>query len=852
MSDVDFKIGATSNDANAAFDNVANKAMTTGQKIQSAMREASYKMASEVKNSFEKVNSQFDSVINKVKAVQGVMLAAAAALAGGKAFKETVDQTVNMTKEAIALSRALGITTTEASVLNVALNDIYQTSDTLLAANSKLTRQLSSNEDSFNKLGVSTRDQNGNFRNSLDIMQEVNSHLAQFKEGTDRNVEAQKIYGKGFQEMLPLLNLTADTMEQARQKAEDLGLSIGENGVQSTKEYRAAMNDVGDVLDGVKKAIGMALMPVLTELGNWFASTGPALVTIFRGAIGGLVTVFHMVALDFKALWQLLQLGFKNLIEIGSTFGKMMRAVLRGDFAGAADAAKAGMAALQTNARNAFNNIMKDATEAREKIYNLFAKDTPVTTKVGVAGMSEGGTKKDSKKATSRVGEWDAILTEMRDAFERQKLEEGSFQEFSKTRERDYWKNILDTVKLSTEEKRSVSAKYYALERELRKTAFDLEMQDLQSQMNAYRVGSAERVAIAEQMATKVADKYGKESKEYKSAQDEIFKVAQEHQKQMEQLDALSMERTRNHQVGLLDLERVRIEEAAALGDITQTQKLQALAQVKEQEFQIEIQAAEEKAKLLKDDVIAYQQAMDKILEIKQKHELAKRNIEKEINIESKKNTDELFSPVEKAFEKSINGMIQNTQTLRGAVNKMAQSIAAEFANMGVKLLVQWISNQVRMTAATASGTATRNSIETAGAAKSMAIGGAASFKSIMNSAFETMAAAYKAIAGIPFVGPFLAPAVAAGAFGVVAGLAGSVMSAEGGYDIPAGLNPMTQLHEREMVLPQKQADAVRDMAESGGNSGAPVNIYGSDESKITVGQLKKLLKQMNRNFVQV
>ena len=57
---------------------------------------------------------------------------------------------------------------------------------------------------------------------------------------------------------------------------------------------------------------------------------------------------------------------------------------------------------------------------------------------------------------------------------------------------------------------------------------------------------------------------------------------------------------------------------------------------------------------------------------------------------------------------------------------------------------------------------------------------------------------AIAAISPIPFVGPFLAPGIAA----EMAALA----SAAGGYDIPAGVNPLTQLHAQEMVLPARQS----------------------------------------------
>ena len=53
-----------------------------------------------------------------------------------------------------------------------------------------------------------------------------------------------------------------------------------------------------------------------------------------------------------------------------------------------------------------------------------------------------------------------------------------------------------------------------------------------------------------------------------------------------------------------------------------------------------------------------------------------------------------------------------------------------------------------------------------------------------------------------------------------VIGFIGRISSAEGGYDIPAGTNPMTQLHSREMVLPAQYADVIRGMAGDGGGGG--------------------------------
>ena len=49
--------------------------------------------------------------------------------------------------------------------------------------------------------------------------------------------------------------------------------------------------------------------------------------------------------------------------------------------------------------------------------------------------------------------------------------------------------------------------------------------------------------------------------------------------------------------------------------------------------------------------------------------------------------------------------------------------------------------------------------------------------------------------------------------------------SAAGGYDIPAGVNPVVQTHAREMILPEHLADVVRNMAAGGGGGGGGLKV---------------------------
>lgn len=76
---------------------------------------------------------------------------------------------------------------------------------------------------------------------------------------------------------------------------------------------------------------------------------------------------------------------------------------------------------------------------------------------------------------------------------------------------------------------------------------------------------------------------------------------------------------------------------------------------------------------------------------------------------------------------------------------------------------------------------------------------------------------------------------------GLVAGMAIAEVSAEGGYDIPAGKNPMAQLHEKEMVLPKAQADVIRGLAANGGGGGSGEKITIINQ---TTGRIDNVVEQ--------
>jgi hypothetical protein len=176
---------------------------------------------------------------------------------------------------------------------------------------------------------------------------------------------------------------------------------------------------------------------------------------------------------------------------------------------------------------------------------------------------------------------------------------------------------------------------------------------------------------------------------------------------------------------------------------------------------------------------------------------------------------------IQTSLGSAFKGMLSGGETFGQGMRNVATSIADSFLNMAAKNITTMLMQA--------------------------AVGNTLRAKEIQKDAGAAAAGAYKSVVGIPYVGVVLAPLAAAAAYTAVL----AFDSAEGGWDVPTGVNPVTQLHEREMVLPRQQADVIRTMADQGGGKGGrPVHIHGKPDSKFTGDQLASMLKELGHRFV--
>jgi hypothetical protein len=829
--------------------------------MQSSMREAFTQVGTAAGESFKKMNTQFDALKDGIKAIRGALAAVAAVVSGGAVFAKAINQSVELTDQVFKLSTMLGITREAASALRIAISDIGLGTEDYTGMVSRMTMKLREGEERFNELGIKTRGANGELLNTEQIMTNSLGALQGFREGTDRNLASSELFGKSWGDVNKLLRLTPAVMEEARQKAVALELQIGPEGAARARQYELAMDDVQDVFEALANRVGQALMPVLTDMGNWLAGMGPAAVTALRGALGGLLTVVYAVQNGIVVMVRLVSAALYMVIEPLAAIAEATALTLTGNFVEAGARLKQIPQNIGARWKEEFEEILKSGDLTRERIAALF---DPVAEQGAAQGGAKGGKAFTPKKDTdkSRMSGWEAELAAQRDAYDKQMLEQGSFQQFTLAMERDFWKKILDTVTMTAEERVQASKKYYTAERELRKVAFEAEIAELKERLESHKHGSIERIRLAGEAAAMIGAKYGLESKEYKQALGEMSKMATERGKQRQQLEEMALARAMEAKVSVIELERQALDDAEKLGIVSTKNKLARLKELNELEFQIELQALTDTAAIYEMDAIAYQQHLDKLAKLKEKHAADVRKFDGQVALESKKSFDTWFDPIGNGFQKLMDGMIAGTQTWSQAIRKTLLAVGAEFLSLGVKLAVNWVKTELLKTQATVAGTAARTAAETAGAGQSVLVSAWTAIKTIGIKAWEAAASVYAAIASIPVVGPFLAPAMAVAAAGTVMSFVGRIASAEGGFDVPRGLSPMTQLHPEEMVLPRDLANAVRGMAgEDAGRAGGGdihFNVTAVDGASVRRlfmdhgSALSDALRRQARNFTPI
>lgn len=264
-----------------------------------------------VKDFSDKSKQHLEGVVSQFSKIQEVMLGVAAIVAGGALFKEMVSSTVEATGEVTKLQKSFGLTLEEANLTRSSLNLLGISTDDYASMAQRLDRQLRTGNDALAKMGLTAKDLD---LGQKGVMDKAIAKLAEYKEGIDRNIAAQVLFGRGGAEAIKLvrLNLEGVTAE-AKRLEEQLGLTVTPQDQANARQYKLVVQELSMAFEGIKKVIGDAVLPYLTAFGKWFVEVTPAIITAMKTNMSGMILGAFNLAEGFVNFVHSVITGIQNL-----------------------------------------------------------------------------------------------------------------------------------------------------------------------------------------------------------------------------------------------------------------------------------------------------------------------------------------------------------------------------------------------------------------------------------------------------------------------------------------------------------------------------------------------------------
>lgn len=182
---------------------------------------------------------------------RGLSTAAQAGLAGiaGLGYKA-----ITSADDLNTLSKQSGISTRDLQKLQYAADLIDVDPDNVIGGLTKMKKNMTSTSKdtvaAWDRIGVSTRDANGELRNSTDVFYETLEGLSKISNETERDALAMQLFGKSADQLAGIVDDGGKAFRELGDQAEELGYVLDQETLDS-------LNSVNDKLDELKmKASG--------------------------------------------------------------------------------------------------------------------------------------------------------------------------------------------------------------------------------------------------------------------------------------------------------------------------------------------------------------------------------------------------------------------------------------------------------------------------------------------------------------------------------------------------------------------------------------------------------------------
>lgn len=259
----------------------------------------------------EESGTKFDMLGTKAENMNKIMAGAGVAVAGlGAGLINMAVEAGKSADDINTLAKQTGLSTEEIQKFKYASDIIDVSLDTLTGSMAKLIKNMTTASkgtgdvyEAFKSLGVEIKNTDGTLRNNQDVFNEVINKLGKMENETQRDAIAMQIFGKSAQDLNPLILGGAEALEELGKQAEEAGLILSQEALDSANEF----NDSIDMLKttatgafaGIGSEIATSLIPVMQkveELVKWILNNKDTIVVALASISAGILA-FNCVSM---------------------------------------------------------------------------------------------------------------------------------------------------------------------------------------------------------------------------------------------------------------------------------------------------------------------------------------------------------------------------------------------------------------------------------------------------------------------------------------------------------------------------------------------------------------------------
>lgn len=402
VSETSNKLDALKSAKQKADETMKNGGEVSQEQYRKLQREivATEESVKKLNDKAKETGDKFDALGTKAEKVNKIMAGAGVAVAGlGAGLVNMAVEAGKSADDINTLAKQTGLSTEEIQKFKYASDIIDVSLDTLTGSMAKLTKNMATASkgsgdayEAFKTLGVEFQNTDGILRNNQDVFNDVINKLGQMENETQRDALAMQIFGKSAQDLNPLILGGAESLEELGKQAEEAGLILSQEALDSANEF----NDSIDILKatatgafaGIGSEIATNLVPVMKkveELVKWVLDNKDT-IAVALAMISAGILAFNCVTM-IQGLVQ--AFGAWRVATEGMTIAQaLLNAVMSANPIGIVVMLIAGLVAgivALWNTNEGFRNALISAWEAIkntaisvwEMIVNFFTVDIP-------------------------------------------------------------------------------------------------------------------------------------------------------------------------------------------------------------------------------------------------------------------------------------------------------------------------------------------------------------------------------------------------------------------------------------------------------------------------------------------